>query len=120
MEDKVRAEQNRLRDIIAGAPEKKREALEGIVDNLAWMRAKMDDTRAMIQDEPVAIEYDNGGGQTGIRENPMFKGYESLWRSYVAGIKQVIDAVPDAEDDLKDTEHNPKTVLEMVRSKYGA
>ena len=120
MTDRIKEERARLLEIIKTAPENKRRALEAVIDNLAWMRVKMDDTREAIQDEPVAIEYDNGGGQTGIRENPAYKGYEALWRSYVAGIGKIIDAVPDISADIVDTERNPKTVLEMVRKKHNA
>ena len=35
-----------------------------------------------IPDEPLVIEYDNGGGQSGIRENPFYTAYEKLLASY--------------------------------------
>lgn len=120
-EERVKQEADRLRDIVGEVSDRQRSVLEPIIDNVAWMKVKLEDTREEIKDAPVTIEYDNGGGQTGVRENPMFKGYESLWRSYVSGLGKIMDALPDKADiDLMDTEHNPKTVLEMVRSKHSA
>lgn len=120
-EERVKQEADRLRDIVGEVSDRQRAVLDPIIDNVAWMKVKLEDTREEIKDAPVTIEYDNGGGQTGVRENPMFKGYESLWRSYVSGLGKIMDALPDESDvDLMDTEHNPKTVLEMVRSKHSA
>lgn len=120
-EERVKQEADRLRGIVGEVSDRQRSVLDPVIDNVAWMKVKLEDTREEIKDAPVTIEYDNGGGQTGVRENPMFKGYESLWRSYVSGLGKIMDALPDESDvDLMDTEHNPKTVLEMVRSKHSA
>lgn len=120
-EERVKQEADRLRGIVGEVSDRQRSVLDPVIDNVAWMKVKLEDTREEIKDAPVTIEYDNGGGQTGVRENPMFKGYESLWRSYVSGLGKIMDALPDEADiDLMDTEHNPKTVLEMVRSKHSA
>ena len=35
-----------------------------------------------IPDEPLIIDYDNGGGQMGTRENPFYPAYEKLLDSY--------------------------------------
>lgn len=69
----------------------------------------------------VVIPYDNGGGQKGLRENPLFKGYESLWRCYIAGMTKILDAMPleEAQSELKKEEPQaPATILELVRSKH--
>lgn len=57
------------------------DALE-LAENVAFMRAKLAETRKGIAKQQVVIPYDNGGGQTGIRENPAFKGYHALLASY--------------------------------------
>lgn len=90
-----------------------------IIENTAWMKAKLDETRETIKNTAVAIPYDNGGGQTGVRENPLYKGYEALWKSYMAGMNVIMAALPRVvvEQEAEKIE-TPKTVLQLVRDKH--
>lgn len=93
--------------------------LETTIENTAWMKAKLDDAREQIRNTSVAIPYDNGGGQKGIRENPLFKGYENLFKSYMSGLKQILDVLPKEAVAIKDAEiEAPKTTLELIRNKH--
>jgi hypothetical protein len=124
VEIKARAEEerNRMTELLdgAGISEKRMKLLEPVILNTAWMRAKLDDAREAIKNSNIVVAYDNGGGQKGIRENPLFKGYENLWRSYMAGMSKIIDCLPDeiatVESEVAD---KPKTVLELVRNRHG-
>lgn len=93
--------------------------LDAVIENTAWMKAKLDETRGLIRNSGVAIPYDNGGGQTGIRENPLFKGYINLWKSYMAGMNVIMAALPHevVEREAEDIEE-PKTILQLVREKH--
>lgn len=102
--------------------ETRMKALASVIENVAWMKIKLDETRAGIEaddDNGVAVPYDNGGGQSGVRENPMFKGYESLWKSYMSGMDKILAALP-AEVVKAETkeEAKPKSILELVRDKH--
>ena len=106
-----------LRD--AGVSDKRINLLAPVITNTAWMKAKLDDAREAIKNSNIVIAYDNGGGQRGIRENPLFKGYESLWRSYMAGMSKIIDALPvEASAEEASAVEPPRTVLEIVREKH--
>lgn len=122
-EIRVRAEeeQKRITAILneVGISEKRMRLLEPVILNTAWMKAKLDDARNLIKNSQIAIPYDNGGGQKGVRENPIFKGYESLWKSYMTGMSKILDCLPNevaatAEEYIE----KPKTVLDLVRSKH--
>lgn len=98
----------------------KMKILEPIIQNCAWMRVKLDGVREDISMEKITVEYDNGGGQKGIRKNPIFDGYEALWKSYMLGMGRILDCIPDqkeAEEALKVEETRPSTVLDQVRAK---
>lgn len=99
-------------------PEKKINLLMPIIENVAFMRGKLDDARDKIATSSVAIPYDNGGGQKGIRENPIFKGYEALWKSYMQGMDKILAVVPVDEITKTDIVDAPKTVLELVKEKH--
>lgn len=123
-EIKARAEeeQDRIIEILnsAGVSDKRMRTLEPVILNTAWMKAKLDDSREAIKNSGVVIAYDNGGGQKGIRENPLFKGYESLWKSYLAGLDRIMSALPEEKsreivEEAEKTE--PSTVLSLVRQR---
>lgn len=123
-EIKARAEeeQNRIIDLLneVGISERRMKLLEPIILNTSWMKAKLDDAREAIKNSNIVIAYDNGGGQKGIRENPLFKGYENLWRSYMAGMSKIIDCFPDEVATIEsESVDRPKTVLELVRNRHG-
>ena len=79
----------------SGVPENKIRCLEPTVQNLAWMKVKLDDARELIGTESITVGYDNGGGQSGIRENPAYKAYEALWKNYSAGLNALLGQLPD-------------------------
>lgn len=114
-------EKQRLNALLfsCGIPENIIEMLVPVIENTAWMKAKLDDAREQIRNTSVAIPYDNGGGQKGIRENPLFKGYENLFKSYMSGLKQILDVLPKQAEPIKDAELSaPKTMLDIVRDKH--
>ena len=99
--------------------DKRIRALSSIIENTAWMKIKLDDAREAVKTSNVVIPYDNGGGQTGLRENPLFKGYESLWKSYMAGMSRILDCLPTEQVNIEvEKIETPKTVLELVRNKH--
>lgn len=121
LEIRAVAENKRLTAALkdANISERRMDALKPVVENTAWMKAKLDDARETIKNSQIVISYDNGGGQKGIRENPLFKGYESLWKSYMIGMGKILDALPPEAADLNDIKDAaPQTVLSMVRTKH--
>lgn len=110
-------ERNRIKRLLkeSGAEDWKIKILAPTIENTAWMCAKLEDSIERIQDEDVTVYYNNGGGQEGIRQNPKFQGYESLWKSYMSGMTQIM-AVAGAKADAKADKMKPKSVLALVRS----
>lgn len=121
IEEQAIAEAERLTRLLfdCGISERKVKLLEKVIENTAWMKAKLDDTREQIRDTSVAIPYNNGGGQMGIRENPLFKGYSALWKSYMSGMNTIMGLLPKeiVEAEAENIEQ-PKTMLELVRAKH--
>lgn len=92
--------------------------LQPIIRNVATMKIKLDIAREELISEGLTIEYNNGGGQSGIKENPTLTAYEGLWKSYLQGMNKILDAaqVKDTPQTLERTEC--KTVLELVKEKH--
>lgn len=114
-------EQNRITRILndAGISERRMQTLAPIIENVSWMRAKLDDSRNLIKNSNIVVPYDNGGGQKGIRENPAFKGYEALWKAYMQGMNRILDTLPPEEiQEAANPEIKPQTVLDAIRCKH--
>lgn len=100
MDSRARAEA-----ICASLPENIRPRAVELAENVLWMESKLANAREVIGKSSVAIPYDNGGGQRGIRKNPAFDGYNSLMSSYTKALKQLcemlgVQEVEDGDDDL--------------------
>ena len=74
---------------------------------------KLERERKKLKDEPLTIEYDNGGGQTGIRENPFYTSYTRLLGSYTKSLAALIEIIGDSDEEAKE---QLKT-LEDIRSR---
>lgn len=105
----------------AGVTDERIKLLEPVIENVAYMRVRLVSARQELIGEPLVSEYDNGGGQTGTRENPAYKGYEALWRSYMLGVAKILEALPAeiAKEEKKEAEADaPKNVLALVQAKH--
>lgn len=100
-ETKVIQEHERLEALLdrADVPQQQRDVLAPVIDNMAWQRVKLDETREEMKEASVVCEYNNGGGQAGIRENPIFKAYINLWRAYMVGLEKYTSYLPKELQD---------------------
>lgn len=72
------------KELVSGVDEQWRaDALE-LAMNVLFMRSKIQETRAAMSEEPLVVPYENGPTQSGIRENPIYKSYEALLKTYRA------------------------------------
>ena len=55
----------------------------------SFMRDILEKSRERLKTQPLVVEYDNGGGQTGTRENPEWVAYEKLLKSYQATLRAI-------------------------------
>ena len=118
----ARKEKNNIRKQLRDSkiPAHKMKILEATIDNVALMKAKLDEMREQLITEKAVVEYDNGGGQKGVRENPVFKRYESFFKTYSLGMSAIFAVLKDeegSEDDKIEDELKPQTVLSFVREK---
>ena len=65
------------------------EHISELIQSADIMRVKLEETREKMKDADVIVPYNNGGGQSGTRENPIFPAYEKLMKCYQATLKQI-------------------------------
>ena len=123
MDKEAKKEVNRLKRLLNDAKisENKIKLIMPVIENTAWMKIKLDEARETVKESGVVIMYDNGGGQKGLRENPIFKGYESLWKSYMAGMNVILSSLPEeiVQKEVEKAE-KPLTMLEIVKARKQA
>lgn len=84
---------------------------ETLVRQAQAIAKKLEEARKQLPAEDLIIEYDNGGGQSGVRENPFYPAYEKLLASYVKTLAAVRDMLGDhAQAEVKS--------LDSLRSKF--
>ena len=112
---KLTAEHKRLEALLdkAEVPQQQRAVLQAVIDNIAWQRIKLDEAREEMENASIVCEYDNGGGQRGIRKNPIFEAYINLWRAYMLGLEKLSSYLP--KEMLEEISSDSLNVLEQVR-----
>lgn len=94
-QSRVESELRKLRELTKDAiPDEKRKAIMPLLANIAFLKVKLDDARAELLYEEIFTEYDNGGGQTGLREHPGFSAYNKLFTTFSRSVKQLTDMMP--------------------------
>ena len=78
--------------IVSGVKVMHDEALE-LAESVLFMAAKLEESRKLMANEPIVVPYDNGGGQTGMRENPHFSAFEKLINTYTRSLAQLTQIV---------------------------
>ena len=80
-----------------------KEQLRHLADRILIEGKRMDS-------EDLIIEYDNGGGQAGVRENPYYPAYEKLLSSYVKTLMAAKDLCGSGDEEVRS--------LDNIRSRF--
>lgn len=82
---------------------------EVLTKQLTLMAERIMIEGARMPSEGLIVEYDNGGGQAGIRENPYYPAYEKLLASYT----RALEAAKHLEGDTEEVSD-----LDSIRAKF--
>ena len=120
--ERAKTEKNKIVRLLkqSGINEKTLKLLASTIENTAMLKAKLDDAQETIAEESIISEYDNGGGQTGTRINPAFTAYTGLYKSYCAGMKIILDAMPKQAEAAKKELEAPTNMLQIIQARKNA
>lgn len=76
---------------------------------IQFLTEKLKEERGILENESIITEYDNGGGQTGVRKNPRYEAYSSLMATYLHTLKYYAEQYADESED------NDTVFDEMIR-----
>lgn len=91
---------NRAEEICKGVSVLHNESL-ALAKAVVLMSEKIEESVEKLKSEPLVITYDNGGGQSGIRENPEYTAFEKLMASYTKALRQLIEIVEKGSPSQK-------------------
>jgi hypothetical protein len=84
--------QSKAEELCAGVHVLHDEAVT-LAESVLFMARKLKEAKKTLKKETLVIEYDNGGGQKGIRENPHYVAYERLLASYNKSLRQLTEII---------------------------
>ena len=93
--ERVQQELDHLREIFKDVNENKRDFVQRQIEQLAWFNVSIADLQAKVDQWGTLVSYDNGGGQSGVRENPYYPAYEKLLASYTKSLATLKDLIGD-------------------------
>ena len=109
---RIKREITRLKKMFADLPEDRRRVAEGLLQEAAFMRVTLEETRDVIDREGV-VELFEQGSQRFVREHPATKVYAAMINRYSAVVKQLIDLLPAAEKGKTEADE----LIEFVKSR---
>lgn len=93
-------QKSKAEELVAGVVTLHDQALE-LAESVLFMADKLKESRAAMKYEPLVVEYDNGGGQSGIRENPHFTAFEKLMATYSKSLDQLTKIIENGRPARK-------------------
>ena len=97
----IKKEKNKLKKIFKEIDENKLKFVMTLIDRLAWLNVSVKELEDNIDKNGTTIPYDNGGGQSGIKDNPDVKTLIQYTRNITTITKQLVDLVPADSKESK-------------------
>ena len=104
-EKQIKKEIRKLRRLFKNLPKDKMKAADGLIQEAAFMKVTLEETRHVIDQEGILEKFEQGA-QKFLREHPATKVYNTMIQRYATVCKQLFDMIPDpdagkqAEDEL--------------------
>ena len=99
-------ELNKLKKIFKDIEPGKRQTVEKLISNAAFMAESLDDLQEIIREKGFTESYQNGANQCGIKKCSEVEIYNTMIKNYSSIIKQLVDLLPNDErsggDELLD------------------
>lgn len=81
------------------APEK-RALADGLIQNAAFMRAMLNQIQETMKECGTVEDYNNGGGQAGVKISAATQSYNSLIKNYMAAIRDLNRLLPKGSVEI--------------------
>lgn len=90
-----------LQDIFSGVDGNKKKVLFAHLDNLAYMKVKLERLQDMIDEDGLVEVYQNGENQYGTKPSTALKAYNDTIKSYNTLYKEIAPYIPLEQRESK-------------------
>lgn len=90
----IKAEISRLIDLFKGVDQNKLDFVQRQISQLAWFNINIQELQEKIDKSGTVIMYDNGGGQSGYKQNPDLKTLIEYQKLSNAIVRNLIPIIP--------------------------
>ena len=97
--ERVQAEQARLMGLFTGADANKLDFIRAEVQKLAWLNVSIVELQKEIDDTGSVVEYNHGGGQTGVTTNPACKLLVDYQKLSNVTFRALLPVLPEGVSD---------------------
>lgn len=104
-------ELNKLRRIFKTIEPDKRQTVEKLISNAAFMAESLDQLQEIIREKGFTEEYQNGANQFGVKKCSEVEVYNTMIKNYLGVIKQLVDILPN------DSRSGSDELLEFIGGK---
>ena len=88
-------ELNKLKKIFKEIEPGKRQTVEKLISNAAFMAESLDELQETIREKGFVEEYQNGANQHGIKKSSEVEIYNTMIKNYSSIIRQLVDLLPN-------------------------
>lgn len=110
---KIKKEKKRLEEIFSFLETSRSKLVESLINDAAFQRVTLEETREIIQRDGIIEEYQNGANQKGIKKSAAVEVYDKMVNTYSKVIKQLCDLLPEKVnwDEIDSQEEDPAEEL---------
>ena len=101
-ENRIKKEKNKLKKQFSKIDEKKKQLVQRLIENAAFMAITLEDLQDEINMNGCISEYKNGENQYGTKKSPEVEIYNTMVKNYVAVIRQLTDLLPEGVEKTDD------------------
>lgn len=95
-------ELNKLKKIFKDIEPNKRQTVEKLIANAAFMAESLDDLQEIIREKGFTEEYQNGANQCGVKKCSEVEIYNTMIKNYSSIVKQLVDLLPNESKNSGD------------------
>lgn len=92
---KIKKEIKRLNELFRNIETTKLKLVESLINDAAFQRVTLEETREIISRDGVIEVYQNGANQKGLKKSSAVEVYDKMVNTYSKIIKQLCDLLPD-------------------------
>ncbi len=94
---KIKKELRRLETLFEGVEENRRDFIQRQLEQLAWLNISIIELQSKVDRFGTLVQYDNGGGQSGVRPNPDLKTLIDYQKQATAIVRTLNTIIPIKE-----------------------